>query len=241
MLSYEAKQIIFGSVLGDGYYHPTSKNFKFMHTDAQYEYLMWKYSKTGADSKVTKYVYSLDKTNYSDKETITYQFTIKRADMAELEDYFTNVVYRDGAKHKHIDRDFLDQLDSLGLMVWFFDDGVLSNTYKSTRYIRISSNAFDMDTHLLMQEYFNDKYGIKVKITQNRGYNCLYLNAYASQQFISLFYKYAFEIPSMTYKIDMRYTDDNMPYIRKHNPTFIPVHEEIKNYRDSLTTAGHIQ
>lgn len=240
-MTNEVKQIILGGVLGDGYYHPTSKNFKFAHGEAQFEYLDWKHKITAPDAVITEYVHQPNDTNFISNPTPIRSFCVKRADMVELEDYFINIVYKDGAKHKHIDRDFLDQLDPLGLMVWFFDDGVLSNTQKTIRYIRISSNAFDMDTHLLMQEYFYDKYGIKVKITQNRGYNCLYLNAYASQQFISLFYKYAFEIPSITYKIDMKYTDQNLEYIRKNNPSFIPVHEEIKNFRNSLTTAGCTQ
>jgi hypothetical protein len=84
---------------------------------------------------------------------------------------------------KIITKDVLNQLDSLGLAVWYCDDG----TYHwQTHSCKIYS-SFSYQECLLIQRYFKNKWNIRSKIwTDSRNYSYLKLDAEETRKFLKI-------------------------------------------------------
>lgn len=113
---------------------------------------------------------------------------------------------------KVVTRQLLNKLKPLGLAVWYMDDGQLclhnlKNGKIKSRRARIWSMSFTYEEHLIIQTYFKDVWNIDVKIynSMKKGGIKYYLefNATNFVKFREIIKDYI--IPTMLYKIDMKY------------------------------------
>jgi hypothetical protein len=154
------KQIILGSLLGDGSLINSkgSKNvyFREQHSPKQKDYLIWKSNNlTSLGSKITTYTV---KDTLGNKQKIVLG-TKKLSVLTELRKVF----YPNGKKI--VSEEILNQINELGLAVWYCDDG--SYEYYNNTCI-ICSQDFSFEEHLLIQKWFMEKLGIEVKIQKRK-------------------------------------------------------------------------
>lgn len=141
-LSYEEFQILLGTVYGDAYLGIDKRGVSayccFNHATKQQNYCLWKYE------KLKRFCHSAPKLlNIYDKRTkkTYYQVTIKTHCSPVLGKLYPSF-YRD--RVKYVCKDLIEQIEPLGLAVWFMDDGS-----KTVSGYELATNAFtdlDLDT-----------------------------------------------------------------------------------------------
>jgi len=168
-LSQEAKDIIIGSLLGDGHI-TTWGYFSEKHSEKQVEYLEWKASilKPILNKK------SFSTYSYLDKRynSINYSFcirTIAHSFLYEMRDKFYKTI--NGKYVKMVPDDIADMINETVLAVWFMDDGSTDWMYrngikeyeKAQPQCKISSESFTLDENIKLQKCLK-KYGINSNI-----------------------------------------------------------------------------
>ena len=225
------KQILLGGILGDSYFHRQDNSIRFSHSDKQLSYLMWKRKFFNSDDvrKIHKRLYKEGYVGY-------YFEFVNRKHKYET---FFNFIQKHGYQNttKKISLKYLNELDSLGLAVWWMDDGCLS-IHKGNRYGKLCTHCFNYEEHILIKKYFNDRWGNSVDIKEEKHkYYFIKLNVTALKKFIQIIYKHVVEIPEMIYKIDLDYKN------QKSIGDFEDVYYYIKQCKDcfingTLTTTG---
>jgi len=196
-LSNEAREIIWGSLIGDGGIFLGNGNrhycYKESHSLQQVEYINWKYDflKPVAGSRIysTKSFHKRNQKYYT-----TLQFTTKAMS------YFTRlrkIFYPKGKKF--IRRKILNKLTPLGLAVWFMDDGGCSKNNRNYPQLNIYSCGYSIEENLEMQKYFQEKWDIEVRIHCRKNRPQVYFNKPNSLKFIEIIKPHI--ISSMLYKI----------------------------------------
>lgn len=128
--------------------------------------------------------------------------------------YYDKLYYRfyDKDRVKRVTRKLLNKLTPLGLAVWYMDDGQLclhlgKDKKIKSRRARIWSLSFTYDEHVIIKDYFKEKWDIDVKIynVMKKGGIKYYLefNATNFQKFREIIKDYI--IPNMLYKVDLKY------------------------------------
>lgn len=219
-LSQEQKQIIFGGLLGDSYFNYKRKIIRFSHSIKQEEYLMWKssfFEEKEINGIYTRYY----KEGYANKY---FELTNKNKKIDFLFNYLKKYLYSNDGRKK-ISLKYLQNIDALGLAVWWMDDGCLS-IHKGNRYGKLCTECFNYEEHILLKKYFKDNFDIDVDICleKNKHY-FLRFNVTALKKLISIIYIYVCKIPSMIYKIDLNYTN------KKSIGDFIDIYDYIKNHK----------
>lgn len=123
---------------------------------------------------------------------------------------------------KTISQEWLDKITPFGLAIWYMDDGSIT---KSNYMMRISSESFDLDGHLLIQRYFREKWNISVKINPSSAKNhyLLCFKAKERNKFFTIIRPYI--IPAMKYKIQLgngkwsEWTKSEIEYLKQ---TYLP-------------------
>lgn len=121
-------------------------------------------------------------------------------------------LYRQMYKNKKaiVTKKQLNKLTPLGLAIWFQDDGSACFRYRnnktviSNRAIKICTMAYSYEEHLIMQKYFWERWGIKVKIYKDKGKYYLWFQGKEANKFINIIAPYV--IPENHYKINLRYS-----------------------------------
>ena len=227
-LSYK-EQIILGTLLGDGYYNIKKGSIRMLHTEKQIEYLNWKARFVdGIYGPYKREVY-LKKYNKIYNE---FYYEIPKNKLYNIKDFIKANLYKkdnEGRYIKKISLKYLEKLTPLSLAVWWMDDGSLCLS-KANRYGKLCTHNFNYEENLLIKKYFYDKWRIKVDVKKEKDkYYFIRFNTKAMQQLISIIYEYVCEVPSMIYKIDLKYKrtgcinklldgfDDIYNYIKSHN------------------------
>lgn len=200
-LSQDAKQIVYGSLLGDASLRQKNNRIQFLQSIKQKEYLLWKYSFFNEEDVSNLYEYKYKKQNW---ENIS--FCLKNPNK-KYDTFYKKIrknIY-DKNNVKRINEEYLKELTPLGLAVWWMDDGCLS-IHKGNRYGKLCTHCFTYEEHLIIQKYFIEKWDIHIdiKLEKNKYYFCRF-NVENLKKLISIIYKYVTEIPSMIYKIDLNY------------------------------------
>lgn len=201
-LSQKQEQIVLGGLLGDTYFNLKSKRIRFLHSEKQLEYLLWKKSFFDDDiSKLYKRIYEKGYVGYS------FEFYFTKNKYYKNFEFIKKHLYSNEGRKK-ISLKYLNKLTPLGLAVWWMDDGVLS-IHKGNRYGKLCTHCFNYEENILIQKYFKNKWDIDVdiKIEKNK-YYFIRLNVKALRKLIKIIYKYVCEIPSMIYKIDLDYKNN---------------------------------
>lgn len=158
-LSEKTKQIILGSLLGDGSLriHRGYRNarFSFRHSITQKEYFFWKVRQLKEISS-SKCVFVQD----SDKDSFSKEKKLRYCSRALLE--LTQLYYITHKRKKlWIRRKWLNYMDSLGLAIWWFDDGsIISNGRKGV----ICTDGFERESVKRLIRYLKVVWNIQTKI-----------------------------------------------------------------------------
>ncbi|MBL7169819.1 MAG: hypothetical protein ISS48_02275 [Candidatus Aenigmarchaeota archaeon] len=191
------KQILLGSILGDASLsHGGGINYYLeeIHSVQQRDYLSWKdsYFKI-LGSKTKDKIHTIRKLNKSYK-----QFRLKTLSFPILTKCYEEF-YFDGKKT--ITKNILDQLNELGLTVWYLDDG---HATVLESLIRLSTDNYSYQEHLLIKKWFRKTWNLGPRIGKRTGKYYLLFNKKDSKTLLLIF-KNVFEkyrIPGcMCYKL----------------------------------------
>ena len=152
-LTQDEEQVILGSLMGDLHstITHTSKNARLEggHSKNQREYLLYKIN----------LLQRLKWSVRSGKDGIYYE----SKSFSCLNQYH-NLFYPN--KKKTLNKSTLDKIGKLGLLIWYMDDGTY---HKRDRRSYLHTNCFSYDEQLIIQEYFEEKWGIHNKIYISKG------------------------------------------------------------------------
>lgn len=202
--NHEVKQILLGSLLGDGCISLSGKRsivFVEGHSIKQKEYLLWK-------KEIFEKEFNVGYREYTHSNTWGGEKCSIRFSDISLGFYYKNF-YPNGKKI--ISNEMLDMMDEMALAVWYQDDGSLSRGC----VCRISTLGFDDESCKNVVEWMSKKYDInfivdKVKRNFNdvvREYNCLRARKEDSLKFIELIKLHIH--PSLVYKMDIKKSIEN--------------------------------
>lgn len=210
-LSMSTKQILLGSLLGDGSFKipKNYKNARFSerHSIIQKDYLRWKFNQLNTELKGAISISKPEKSSYSKHAKIIYQ-SATNENLTVLH-HLTHV-----QNQKVIKRNWLNNLTALGLAIWWCDDGSL-NVLK--RQGVFCTDSFTRKEQLILARYLEVDWGINCKIIENPVKNRsketirvdyqLRFSTFANlQAFFRLILPFI-PVPSMLYKVMICYDD----------------------------------
>lgn len=221
-LSDNQKQIVLGSFLGDGG-RMSPSSLKIKHSTKQKLYLLWKYE---ALSNIASPV-SLQEEEIIDSR---FQSPIQSIRFYTFANTYVESVISElyGSGIKTITYDYLSQLKSLGVAIWFQDDGdtdwnhrSLIKGHNTKPSCKISTQSFSKYECEIICEWFEKSWGIecsvhskKSSLSGNIGY-IVKFNTENTPKLHDLIRPHI--IPSMQYKVDLD------AYL-KHSKRTIPKH-----------------
>lgn len=148
LLNNEQKQVILSGLLGDGYIHITNSNSAYFITNCKFqEYL--DYKKGLLKDLFKKIDYKVE--NGFRKTPI---YTLRSCSNDTLKIY-----------KKYSLSQILDELDELGIALWFYDDGSL---HKSTLFYNLNTQSFTKEEQEKYLIPFFNKMGIYPKLQIER-------------------------------------------------------------------------
>lgn len=148
-LNNKVKQVLFGSLLGDGSISDEIRaRFSEKHCLRQKDYLSWK-------KEILEKEFVFGEIFYDKNRKI---FSIRSCGDIRLTQIRTIFYPND---KKIVIPDILEQLTPLALAVWFCDDGTYR--YQNHQSV-IYSSGFNHQQHLIIQKYFKEKWGIDCKL-----------------------------------------------------------------------------
>lgn len=216
-LNYFQKQLIYGSLIGDGSMGPLGKDgnhkgFYCSHSVDQIEYLNLKKKifgplVAGEDQATSGYGSEMHRfhTSFIPEITKLYQAAY--------------VGYE-----KVLPDEFLNQLDPMALAFWFMDDGSRSHSEIQSDRATIATNAYSEETVRRFADMFRIRYGLNPSVRDSSGWR-LHFKTEDSERFFGLISPYV--IPSMQYKLPPEFrggsfwTGNQFP--SDHDKTLTPV------------------
>ncbi|HLG24980.1 MAG TPA: hypothetical protein VI564_08680 [Candidatus Nanoarchaeia archaeon] len=238
-ISEDVKQVLLGSLLGDGCLEKGSKNagFSCCHNLKQKEYFFWKVD-------ILKQYF---KVNYSYRKNGEKYFIYRlRTNYSEILTELHNLIYIKSKLPRRkwlkiINLDFLENLDKLGLAVWYCDDGTYCVRDKSCS---IATLGFTQKENLLIKEYFLKKWNISAKVIKEikkyrneyRTYYKLTFNKNETEKFLNLMKNF---VPkSMVYKLG-HYSQKNKELMESEDKRYKTIRKEwyYTNHNKALNRA----
>lgn len=178
------KQIVFGTLLGDGYLRPTNGNapncsyaLSMCHGEKQLGYLKWKFSEF--ENFVTTKEFRVSNRQFRGNAP-TYAFsTISHPFLNEVH----KICYWNNGR-KDISSLWLEQLTPLSIAVWYMDDGSLNKRYHT---VVLCTNSFSHEGQLLAINYLKEHYNINAVLEPRRNQQTVIrINASQSRKFMDL-------------------------------------------------------
>lgn len=203
-LTYEQKQLILGSLLGDAHLACMEHNgcqdqleFSIVHGEPQFEYIRYIANLLGAN--VGKSIQS-----ESSKGAGNPIYRLSYSNKYELLKLHS-ISFRDG--RKTITKEWLKEIDALAISYWFMDDG--SSTYSNgTRTVSIlfATQSFNKDENDMLRDKLSN-YGLDTTLHKaNGGTNInIYLRQRSVNKFMDIVDPYISIIPCMAYKIKRKH------------------------------------
>ena len=195
----ESRNLIIGMLLGDG---TISNNyvFKLSHGEKQKEYLEWKINllnENGVKNNGLKeYICTCgynkgSKVYYSQLSIIPFIKLLRR------------VIYK--PKKDYANRKILNRLDSLGVAIWYMDDGCINIRKTKDKihgfYIRIST-CLSKEQNQIIIDYFKEVWDISFyQFKEGKETYSLCCGTQEGVKFIEIIKKHIESCPSMLYKI----------------------------------------
>lgn len=206
-LSYRSKEILLGSLLGDGSLkiHKPYKNarFAFRHSVTQEEYFFWKVremSEIASEHNVWRQ--SKDGKDGFGTEKLRFQSLALPV--------LTELYHLTHKQHKfRMRRKWLNQLTPLSLAVWWFDDGSL---IADSRQGVFCTDGFEFEQVQILDRYMKKVWGIATTISRIKQteQHRLYLRSTESvQKFLRIILPHV-PVASMLPKVLMLYNDSEL-------------------------------
>jgi LAGLIDADG DNA endonuclease family len=178
------RDLVIGSLLGDGYLMPTTAGwcFRVGHGMQQRSYVDWKF---GIISDLVRTAPRASGRSY-------YFRTVTHPDFSGLRSAF----YARGAV-KVVPLQLMEQeLTAFGLAVWFMDDGAADRNQ-----LRLNTQSFSRDENLVLAEFLQAKFGIAAQLNKDKDRHRLRISANGMERFLELVTPHV--IPSMLYKLPL--------------------------------------
>ena len=189
----DLKQLLIGSLLGDGSFNKIDSNsssccLTIIHKKEQYDYIKLKYDildKYNLVNKITFHThndYRFKNPEYTDcrvKSRVNPIFT-----------YIRNNSYIDGKKV--INLDIIEDIDALGLAIWYMDDG-----YVTKSSCIFSTCSFTTESQQRIADFLLGRFNLHFTVGKND--NSLYLLSKDFEKFKNLVSPYI--LPILQYKL----------------------------------------
>jgi len=183
-LSQRQKEIIIGSILGDGYLEfngYVGTRLQIKQSVRYKEYVMWLY----------KELFSLCKSSPKRKKD-TGQWYFSTRHLKELTD-IRNKFYE--GKKKIVPNDIAKLLTSkLSLAIWYMDDGTMDYRPKDHRAFSLAINCFTLKEANLLSRVLYDNYGIIATVQnpfcRDKRYPRLYIGKEGRNKFLQIINPY---------------------------------------------------
>ena len=144
-------EIIYGTLLGDGYVHPRGQ-IQLEHTIDQLQYINWKYDELKSLAySPPKQIRRFDKR--FNKTYIGARFWLRQ--------YFRplrKLFYPKGTKI--VPKEISKYFTKLCIAVWYMDDG----NFSEGRNLKIATDSFDSESKKILQSLLLTKFGVKSTI-----------------------------------------------------------------------------
>lgn len=178
------KDLIVGSLLGDGYLMPTSCGFSFRvhHSVKQKEYLVWKYN-------LLKNI-----VNTGPKRDSPKSYYFRTVSHPEFNKY--REIFYDKENRKIVPDELSKILNSRSLAVWIMDDGS-----RDGGALRIHSYSFNYAENVFLKDVLEDRFGIETNIHKDKGMFRLWIKAASMDRLKKLVMPHI--LPSMLYKFKL--------------------------------------
>ena len=183
-LSRIQRDLVIGSLLGDGYLMPTTAGccFRVSHGSHQADYVEWKFGLLGS------YVRTAPRRCGG-----SYYFrTVSHPDLSELQRLFYV-----GGSTKKVPLNLLERdLTAFGLAVWFMDDGASDG-----KQVRINSQGFSECENAALIRFLRAKFGIVARLNKDKDRVRLRMRDASMERFRELVEPHL--IPTMLYKLPL--------------------------------------
>lgn len=194
ILSKRQRSIIIGLLLGDGHLETQNKGrtyrLKVEHASAQGEYVQWLFEELREWIPAEKPYIKTRRNGEVNIGFTTYSHGALR---------FYGQQFYEGKK-KRISKLFEKMIDSLGIAVWFMDDG--SRKSLQHRTYNIHTLGFAKDDLGRVVTSLEKKFGLQVSLHAQKGkYWRIYIPSQSVQVFEQMIEKYILPLPSMQYKL----------------------------------------
>jgi len=194
-LSSEQKDILIGSMLGDGCLESQNKNrtyrLKIEQSFSHKEYVDWLYR------KLKNLVLTEPKIKIKKIGSKTYQnYGFQTVSCSQLR-FFAHQFYDQNSKKKKIPKIIGKLLNPLALAVWFMDDGQIKS--RKHRALLINSQCFSRKDLGLLQKALKDKFGTETTLKKEKSGYRIYLLSETISIFLTITNPYI--LPSMRYKL----------------------------------------
>lgn len=194
IIENDLRQLLIGSLLGDGSFCSIGRNTKnrylsIAHSMKQEEYLKFKVSILNRYGLASNIQYRVTKNSrYKSGEVSECRHK------SRLHPIFTDIraKYYDQHGHKRVHREFVKDIDELGLAIWYMDDG-----YVTKNSCIFSSCSFTLEEQQILADILLKKFDLHFNLGKHD--NSMYLHAKDFPKFIKLIKPHV--IPSMQYKL----------------------------------------
>lgn len=212
-LSQNELSVIMGGLLGDSSYSKKDNYIIFSHSIRQKEYIEWKHNILNNISNPL-HIRRVGISMITNEDLLNINFCTKKNKELNIDyKYIRNIIFNENGI-KTVNRKWLNMLTPLSITIWWLDDGCLS-IYKGkngaiSRYGKLCTHNFSLKEQYIIKKYFKSVWDIEVKITPEKNKYFLRFTVPNLKKLFSIIYKYVIEIPSMIYKIDMKYNMNNI-------------------------------
>jgi hypothetical protein len=229
-LSQEAKDVIIGSLLGDGCIDKWG-NFREKHSEKQVEYLEWKASFLKEIWNNNPFTYYVGDDKRSGTRVYTFQLVCKVHSLnLELKESF----YKNGKKV--VPENMEDYINEFVLAIWFMDDGITDWGYRNGIKLnnalprcQLCSESFTEEENKKLKTILYEKFGLTAEVR----FRCPALKL---KPRIIFDFKSSSELLKITKKFaikELLYKFDEQEYL-KHKNAILNLNKELilKRYKE---------
>ena len=236
-LSDECKQVILGSLLGDGcisiHKGYVNARVQIRHSIIQDDYMKWKFHKL-SEVAPPKLQYSKQPNGFSKNQKVNF---MSKA-MSELTEIH-EIVSKRNTNTLNIKRSWLNHIDKLGLLIWWLDDGSIIGGRKQGVFC---SEGFTYDDHKILEKYLRVVWKIDTRIghytrddTPNKMYYRLFIKNRESLEALFHLIMPLMTEPTMIRKMALyKHPDLQKRWISEMKTAMPTLHKEIDVFYNDL-------
>ena len=227
---HELRSAVIGMVLGDSNLHcPAANAFMQMaHSPKVEDYVIFK-KKIVEQIPDLWYRYKLviHKNRKLGKEYPQFRVWTKR------HPFLTKMRKRLYRPNKRLTKGILESLTSLGLALWYMDDGHLSLHYNARRYktdlgskpsarsistrpLILCTHSFSEQENEVICQWLRSRWDINARVKHSKGF-FVYMNTTNARKFVDIVRPFVLMVPSMHHKINFKYTGKSSSELLRYN------------------------